>query len=144
MKPGQGEGLEQFHQAVKGEELSVRLTSSCYNNLSQQVSIEREIKGERHPLWIRRSVRRGDRKPELVCACDISPLPADACWRGCRGLSLGSCACCSFPPTSLQCVRQLDRSSAICSTCGRPPERETGFPEEVSHGQVVSGGWSSM
>lgn len=107
----------------------MKLTTSRYDNLSQVVSIKREIKRKRYPLWKRKYIRHGwvlNQTVMYVCVCVfvlVSLLPVGICWTVCRGFELGSCAGCSDPPTSPQSVCLLDQNSAICSTSGSPPER---------------------
>lgn len=63
-----------------------------------------------------------------------SPLLSGACWTGCCGFGLGSCAESSDPPTGHRSDYLLGRSSAICSTAGSPPEgKSPRFLNKYSH-----------
>lgn len=106
---------------------SVKLTSSRYNNLSQIMSVKREIKGECHPLWKRKACfcqALLDIQP-VRCVCvhaqSASPQPVGVCWTGCRGSGPDSGVARSGLPRSPQCDCLLDQNSARCSTCGSPP-----------------------
>lgn len=54
----------------------------------------------------------------------VSPLLSGACWTGCCGFVLGSCAESSDPPRAPQSVHLSDQNSANCRTSESPPERK--------------------
>lgn len=112
----------------------LELTSRSYDDLSQVVSVKREIKGECYSLWKRKKGQTAFvRRITPVNVLDL-PLLSDACWTGCRGFVLGSCAESSDPPRVPQSDHLLDQNPAICSTSESPPERKKWrFSNEYSH-----------